>query len=113
MDLNYVEADTLFYHLIRPIGETLNGNGESGLEARLDANYGEKDLVLDLSSVRHLTTAALRALVDTERRLNRSGGMLRLIIPIGNPIYGIIENAGFTSIFRMYANRESLDANYM
>ena len=67
---------------------------------------GEKWLVVDLGGLVYISSAGLRSILATGKRLKESGGSLR-VCRLGGMVKQVFDTAGFSSIFPVF---DSVDA---
>lgn len=68
---------------------------------------GELRIVLDLSKLKYLSSAGLRAILLLERQLRQAGGQLALCAP-SEPAKMVLTIAGFLDKFTVYASLDDL-----
>ena len=78
------------------------------LDRRLQAvtDAGERRLVVDLGGVEYISSAGLRVLLLTVKRVRAGGGDL-VLCALGPAVRQVFELAGFLSIFPIEASREA------
>ena len=88
------------------VGRVDSSNSESVM-VRLKGiiSSGAKTILVDLASVKYLTSAAFRVLLVTNRNLTESNGRLILCGMAGH-VRELFEMGGLLQIFTTYASRE-------
>jgi len=66
---------------------------------------GEKNFMIDFSSLDYISSAALRRLLVLAKGANRAGGKV-VLVSLQSHIREIFDMAGFTQLFPMYASPE-------
>jgi anti-anti-sigma factor len=102
---------------------TRNQNGEVtvlGLAGRLDAqsageaeaafnqalDEGCQQVLVDMSGVEYISSAGLRVLLSTAKKLSASGGKL-VLAGLKPYVQEVFEVAGFTAIFQIYPDLDA------
>jgi len=92
--------------VIAPVGRVdsvSSGELERQLVARLEA--GERRVVIDLAGVEYISSAGLRVLLVAAKRLKPPQGVL-VLCGLGPSVRGVLELAGFMSLFAVEPGRE-------
>ncbi len=86
----------------------VDSNTAPDLGAALNAQVekGTTNLVVDLSGVEYISSAGLRELVSTLKRVKTAGGDLRLCSP-SERVNEVLKLSGLDSIFQIYADQVS------
>jgi len=73
------------------------------LDKALQESYqhGRHNIVIELSGVRYMSSAGLRALVAANRECKKKGGDVRLAAP-SDRVAEVLELAGLNSIFQVF-----------
>jgi|WetSurMetagenome_2_1015567.scaffolds.fasta_scaffold607287_2 stage II sporulation protein AA (anti-sigma F factor antagonist) len=73
-------------------------------------SVGENDFIIDFSDLEYISSAGLRALLSTSRRIKENNGRIHLSNITGN-VREVFDMSGFGSIFIIYdSNDQALDA---
>ncbi len=67
---------------------------------------GARDLVLDLSQLRYVSSAGLRVILSAAKTLQAKGGTLRLA-GLGGTVREVFEICGFSGLFAQYESVEA------
>ncbi len=92
--------------IVCPVGR-VDGSNVEILECavREQIEAGEKSLVFDLAGLNYVSSAGLRVLLVTARRLQAEGGTTRFC-GLSESIAHIFEISGFSSILAVYDSRD-------
>lgn len=96
---------------------TLEGDFDAAaapsVEGRLQAlvKEGQHRLVVDLSGVAYIASAGLRVLLAALKAARNSGGDLRLV-GLQPAVKEVFDMAGFTPLFKVYADVEAATASF-
>ena len=82
---------------------------ESQLTQLVDS--GQHHIVLDLKNVEYMSSAGLRAMVSTLKKVKRVNGDLRLANP-STRVEEVLRLAGLTSIFSIHPTQEEAVASF-
>ena len=74
---------------------------QEALGAEIDA--GKNKVVIDFTDLDYISSAGLRVLLSTAKRLRGSGGALRLF-GLNEPVTEVFEISGFSTIFHVSTN---------
>lgn len=66
---------------------------------------GKKKMVLDFAKVQYLSSAGIRLLLSTTKKLKGAGGALHLCL-VGEEVMEIIKMAGFERIIQIYPTEQ-------
>ena len=72
---------------------------------------GQHHIVLDLKDVEYMSSAGLRAMVSTLKKVKRVNGDLRLANPSAR-VEEVLRLAGLTSIFSIHSTQEEAVASF-
>lgn len=77
---------------------------EEGFKSRIES--GNSNLLVDMDGVEYVSSAGLRVLLATSKKLGMAGGKL-LLCSLKPYVQEVFEVAGFTSIFQIHPDAES------
>ena len=80
----------------------LDTNTAPSMQEHLDALEGK--ILVDFSSLDYISSAGLRVLLSTAKRLGGSGGALKLC-GFNETVQEVFEISGFNTIFSVHGNR--------
>jgi anti-sigma B factor antagonist len=89
-------------HASRSLGERLSAHVGAGVDGG--------DLILDLTTVSFIDSAALGALVQADQRLGRQGRGMAVIAPDGSPAAELIELTHVSSQLNVHPTHEDAQA---
>ncbi|MEI7825661.1 MAG: STAS domain-containing protein [Chlorobiaceae bacterium] len=80
----------------------------SGYEQKINALIaeGETKFVIDLEKLEYISSAGLRALLATAKRIKAKSGQI-LLANISGPVKEVFDLSGFGTIFQLYDSVES------
>jgi len=84
---------------------------EFGTALSSEVNEGQVYLVLDLSGVDYMSSAGLREMVNTLKKVKRASGDLRIAQP-SDRVREVLEMAGLDTIFNIYNTQEDALNSY-
>jgi anti-sigma B factor antagonist len=92
---------------------SVDGLTADELLAKLDeqVDAGQVCLVADLSGLEYTSSAGLRALLGTVKRARNKGGDLRLAA-VQQPVFKVLDLAGFTGILKIFDDVPSAVASF-
>ena len=84
----------------------LDTNTAPDAQTRLDGliDGGETNILIDFSDLEYISSAGLRVLLITGKRLGSSGGNLRLC-NLNETVREVFEMSGFSTIFSVFDHR--------
>lgn len=96
------------YLIISPVGE-LNFDSSDTFSQHCLAlvEKGEKNIVLDFSKLRYLSSAGLRSILVLDRRLREKSGTLALCAP-SEAAQMVLQMSGLLNQYKVYASTEEL-----
>jgi anti-anti-sigma factor len=71
------------------------------------AGADQPDVILDLSAVAMLDSAALGGIMDVQHRFNRQGRKLSVVAPNGSAAVVMLELTGLRSTFSVFGSRDA------
>ena len=74
---------------------------------RAELDRGVRRLAVDLAEVAYMSSAGLRVLLATLKRLSADDGEMVLLAPRAN-VREVLDVSGFSSLFRIEASRDQL-----
>jgi anti-sigma B factor antagonist len=80
------------------------GEAEAAFNQALEE--GSHNLVVDMSGVEYISSAGLRVLLSTAKKLSASGGKL-VLAGLKPYVQEVFEVAGFTAIFQIYPDLDA------
>ncbi len=96
---------------------SVTGRVDSSTAPELDSQLtqlvdgGKNHIVLDLKDVEYMSSAGLRAMVSTLKKVKRVNGDLRLANPSAR-VEEVLRLAGLTSIFSIHPTQEEAVASF-
>jgi anti-sigma B factor antagonist len=110
MNINTLSIDSVTVSIIQGSVDSLNAD-QLSLSFNQSILEGRVQLVADFSEVTYTSSAGLRALLGAVKDSRRLGGDLR-IAAVQPSVSRVLSLSGFTSIIKIYADRESAIASY-
>lgn len=85
----------------------LDTNTSQAAQESLDGviNSGGTTIVVDFTALDYISSAGLRVLLATAKRLNGMGGILRMF-GLNETVEEVFEISGFSTIFNVFATKE-------
>jgi anti-sigma B factor antagonist len=97
------------FSVVNPFGKIDAFNAPQLEESLNDLlNRGEKNVIIDFSGVSYISSAGLRVLLVTAKRLHSDGQFA--LCQLKREVLEIIEMVGFTKIINLYDDLESAKA---
>ena len=103
LDINVVELDGR-------LDSNTSGNLEKNIFSLLDS--GEKKLIIDFKGVDYVSSAGLRVLLLTAKKLKKMDGRLYLTA-LSENVKEVFDIAGFTAIFNLADSKEEALKEFM
>ena len=112
MSLEITVSEMKRVHLIEVGGrvDSLSAN-ELGHSLAQIIDSGHHAMVIDLSNVEYMSSAGLREIVSALRRVQKTGGDIRVANP-SERVMEVLELAGLDTIFKIYATQVEAVGSY-
>ena len=94
--------------IVTAVGElSLNSSDAFSRHCLALIEDGERELVLDLSKIKYLSSAGVRVILVVDRALRENGGTLTLCSP-SDQAQLVLKLSGLLNQFKMYSSMEDL-----
>jgi anti-sigma B factor antagonist len=91
---------------------SLNGRLDAGASSEFETKLsdwvskGDKDFLLNLSGLEYISSAGLRSILASSKKLKAANGKL-FLAGLHGPVEEVFKISGFMSIFRVFATAEA------
>ena len=94
------------YYVVSIAGR-LDATTSGELEKQCDIwlSQGEHDIILDMGNLEYISSAGLRSILSSAKKLKKKGGNLHLCGLVGL-VAEVLKMSGFAAIFQIFETRE-------